>query len=516
MPDVLVVGGGPTGLMLAAELKLAGADPLVLEAATDRREIRSLGLRGLNGRTVQTLALRGLLDQVAAAQDALFAEHERAAPDDNIGVLAQLLREGRSLGHFSSLPLITEGGSGVSNFLLKQHLLEQILAGHAAELGVRIITGFEVADVRIDGDNSAVSAVATDGRVETADWLVGCDGGRSVVRRCAGFAFPGTPPTMTGRVAVATLTDPGAVVSARAPGGLINLSMVPGEIATLEFAGGPDDRDSPVTADELAASIGRVTGVEVGVATIGTAIRFGDNTRQASTYRSGRVLLAGDAAHVHSPIGGQGLNLGLQDAANLGWKLALVARGLAAESLIDTYTAERHPVGERVLRSTRAQTALMRPGPQVDALREIMGETLQIPVVKERFIALANNFDIDYAPDEATATGRFATDADPALLHHGGGLLIDPAASPAVRHAATGYTNRLKITDATGNTHGDRATVTDAAGNDRGTIDRAGKNHGGQEAILVRPDGYIAWTSADPAAPGLREALSTWFGTPTP
>ncbi|GAA4526806.1 FAD-dependent monooxygenase [Amycolatopsis samaneae] len=488
MADVIVAGGGPVGLLLASELKLAGADPLVLEAAPDgaARRARSFGLRGVNGRSTQSLALRDLLGPLAEAQEEVFAEMgELPGGRETPEVLLRLVREGRARGHFGGLALVKdpgEGGEATPNHLMKQHTLERILAERARGLGVRIEHGWTVADVVAADD--AVTVVADDGRTERAAYLVGCDGGRSVVRRGAGIGFPGTEPTMTGRTVVAELADPDSLTSSlRAPGGLVNLSLVRGEIATIEFDGGPADRDAPFTAEELSGSLRRVTGRDIAVKRVEAGIRYSDNTRQAATYRQGRILLAGDAAHVHSPIGGQGLNLGIQDAMNLGWKLGLVVRGLAPESLLDTYHAERHPVGARVLRNTRAQVALMRPGPQTDALREVLGETLAIPVVLDRFIAMANGTDIDYAPEAPSPVGRFAPGP---VIPAPAGEAVLLADAPEIRAVARGYEDRVRVAGA----------------------------HPGLAGLLVRPDGYVAWAAAGVTTDGLADALSAWFGAP--
>ncbi|MFC4943087.1 FAD-dependent monooxygenase [Pseudonocardia sp. GCM10023141] len=495
MVDVLVVGGGPVGLLLAAELKLAGVEPLVLEAArgSERRE-RSFGMRGINARSTQTLRLRGLTAALAAAQKAMFdgiAAHDRASAD-LVGHLVRMLQEGRARGHFGGLPLVEDEGvldGSAEQFLLKQHLVEAVLAERARELDVDVRPGCEVVDV-LDEDG-AVVAVLADGRRWDAEFLVGCDGGRSVVRKRSGIAFPGTPATMTGRSAVAELADPDAITSSlHSAGGLVNLSLVPGEIATIEFDGGPGDRDTPVTAEEMQASIRRASGTDAIVTRLESGIRYSDNTRLADVYRQGRILLAGDAAHVHSPIGGQGLNLGLQDAVNLGWKLALVIRGLAPERLLDTYTAERRPVAERVLRNTRAQVALMRPGPQTSALREVLGETLQIPEAKRHFTEMINHTDIDYAPDSAhPLTGRFVPALEPDALRDGRALLIAPGAGAEIRSAAAGFADRVRVHD-------------ELSGSPDGRV-----------TLLVRPDGYVAFAGVEPDPAELTAALTAWFGT---
>ncbi|MFI9597808.1 FAD-dependent monooxygenase [Nonomuraea sp. NPDC052265] len=573
MTDVIIVGGGPVGLLLACELKLGGAEPLVLEAATgEERVTRSLGLRSLNARTLHSLELRGLVEPLTEAQWRLFDELATGpGPDrsDLVGMMTELLRKGMMRGHFAGLPLLEEHG-GAEYAMLKQHRIEAVLAARAAALGVPVRQGRAVVDVTQD----AVRAVATlaDGERVEAAYLVGCDGGRSLVRKRSGFAFSGTPATMTGRTAVATLTGPGSVTSSlRCPAGLVNLSLVPGEIATIEFGGGPGggfsdgsgegsadgsgdepggrsfDRDAPVTAEELAGSLRRVTGEDVGVARLEAGIRYSDNTRHADTYRRGRVLLAGDAAHVHSPIGGQGLNLGLQDAVNLGWKLALVARGAAPESLLDTYTDERHPVAARVLRNTRAQVAAMRPGAQVDALREVLSEVMALPDAKRHFTGMVEGTDVDYAPASPDPrVGRFTpplTATPPASgprapgLHTsgprvagavgGGGWGSEtPAADGTGRPVAESLRDgRGLLLDLSGGAdtaelavalagHRDRVRLAVAATPRAGGPEAGGPPSGarpaGGGALLIRPDGYVAW--AGRPGSGLGDALAAWFG----
>ena len=477
MADVIVVGGGPTGLLLAGELKLAGAEPLVLEAADDlERRTRSFHLRGANVRSVQTLALRGLDVPVIAEQRAMFAWIAAELGTDGagrVGSVLTLLEDGRARGHFSLIPLRTEPNDD-RWVVLQPHRLEQVLADWVASLGVEVRMGSEVVDVVDEGP--AVVARLADGRSVRAAYLVGCDGGRSVVRKSTSIDFVGTDATMTGRLAAVSVADPSALRSnPRSPGGFLEVSMIPGEIATIEFTGGPPERYAPLTAQEMQESIRRVSGVpDVEVTKFEGGLRFSDNARQAATYRQGRVFLAGDAAHVHSPIGGQGLNLGLQDAANLGWKLGLVARELAGEQLLDTYHAERHPVGAWVLRNTRAQVAMMRPGPQVDALREVMTEVLAIPQAHEYFIAMSNGFEIDYAGTGDAVVGRFMPQVRPMV--DGRGLLVGATAD--------GYEDRLHQVD-------------------------------GETPMLIRPDGYVAWASPGGGDRGLAAALQQWFGAPT-
>ncbi|MGW6282795.1 FAD-dependent monooxygenase [Kribbella sp. NPDC055071] len=475
--DVVVVGGGPTGLLLAGELKLAGIEPLVLEATTaSERRARSIHLRGMNVRSLQTLALRGLDDDIFAAQREMFeliAAKGGEGAAARVDSLMKLLEEGRSRGHFGLMPLLGDP-SDQRWAMLQPHQMDRVLTEWITSLGVVVRDGTAVVDVVDEG--TAVVATLADGSSVRGRYLVGCDGGRSVVRTAVGIEFAGTDATMTGRVASVAVADPSALRSSpRAPGGLLEVSMLPGEIATIEFAGGPDDRHAPLTAAEMQASIRRTSGVpDVTVTRFDGGLRFSDNTRQATTYRRGRVLLAGDAAHVHSPIGGQGLNLGLQDAANLGWKLGLVARGLVGDELLDTYHSERHPIAAWVLRNTRAQVALMRPGPQVEALRDVMREVMALPDALAYFLGMSNGTEIDYAGTGDPYVGKFVPAAT--KLPDGRGLLVN------VRRP--GYDKRLRQVD-------------------------------GKTPMLIRPDGYVAWASPAGNDEGLTEALERWFGLPT-
>ncbi|NUT91127.1 MAG: FAD-dependent oxidoreductase, partial [Saccharothrix sp.] len=362
-----------------------------------------------------------------------------------------------------------------------------ILAERAAALGVPIRRG--VAGTGFDADDTGVT-VRTDRGELRAAWLVGCDGGRSTVRKVAGFEFPGTPPEITGHQAVVELR--GAERLGRGwqttPTGIYAHGPVPGRILTVEFDGPPADRDAPITAAELEKSLRAVSGVDVEVTAVHTATRFTDNARQATTYRLGRVLLAGDAAHVHSPFGGQGLNLGIGDAVNLGWKLAATVRGRAPEGLLDTYTAERHPIAAWVLDWTRAQIAVMRPDTHARALRAVVEDLIATPTGTTHFAKMISGvwhrLDLPgthpligrSAPDLVLSDGSRLSDH----LHDGRGLLLDLG---GVQSSVDGRDpHRLTTTCPT---------------------------HPDLPGLLVRPDGVVAWAGGD----DLDTAITTWFGT---
>ncbi|WP_222853813.1 FAD-dependent monooxygenase [Fodinicola acaciae] len=358
--NVIVVGAGPVGLLLAAELKLAGANPLVLEKRTEpTTEPRA---RGIGPLATEALVRRGL-----GAELAKYDEKGRAD---------KLRDHGSANGHFASIFKIAQDAQEEPDrraTLIWQPDLEKILLDHARSLDVEIRYGTEL--TALDQDFGGFEA----------DFLVGCDGGRSTVRKLAGFDFPGTPPLMTVRRVNAQVSG-----DLPAPGRLDRGMFYygPGLVATFDFED-LERHDGPITAAEMEASIKRVAGVDATVTGVGDGIRFTDQARQVTNYRNGRVFLAGDAAHVHSPSGGQGLNLGLMDAVNLGWKLAT-----GDDALLETYNAERHPVGAAVLHNTRAQSALLRPGPHTDALREVISDLMDIPEVVRYFGLMISGLDI--------------------------------------------------------------------------------------------------------------------------
>ncbi|MBP2704586.1 FAD-dependent monooxygenase [Microbispora sp. RL4-1S] len=506
--DVVITGGGPVGLMLACELRLGGASVVVLERLTEVDPTIKAG--ALNAPSVTALYRRGLLPALKEAHEETIARMTQFMRERQPAGAGQgpIRTPPRFAGHFAgimlSAGLLDEsdpelGGRGPAEGvgLVAQQQLELILAARAAELGVEVRRGAELTGFEADDDG--VTVTADEQRVRTR-WLVGCDGGRSTVRKLAGFDFPGTEPEITAYQALAEMEGTGALGLGwnTTPTGVYAHGPVPGRILTVEFAGRPADRTSPVTAEELQGSIRRVTGVDVVVKAISTATRFTDNARQATTYRMGRVLLAGDAAHVHSPFGGQGLNLGLGDAMNLGWKLAAVVRGHAPESLLDTYTAERHPIGAWVLDWTRAQIALMRPDPHARALRavvnDLIGTVTGTTYFVKRISGVWQGYDLpgDHpligrdVPDYALADGsRLA-----GHLHDGRALLLGPAVEPLPDE----YAGRVR------------------------SIATAILDEGAPAALLVRPDGCVAWAAdADrPDPDGLEEALRTWFGVPSP
>ncbi|MDL4816832.1 FAD-dependent monooxygenase [Actinomadura opuntiae] len=450
MEDVVIAGAGPTGLMLACELRLAGVDALVLERLTEPTPDSRAG--GLHPRSLEVLDQRGMLDP--------------------------FLAEGRPLPgtRFAGLPLDLSGLPTRYPFLLVivQRRIERLLEARARELGVRIRRGVEVTGLHTEPVSAAAESVVvetTAGPVQ-ARYLVGCDGGRSVVRRLAGIDFPGTPATTTSILGDVELTDPPAerFLLQRTPRG--NFSVLGFEEGwrrvIVDEAGSTVADSTAIGFEDLRAMLVRVAGTDFGMHSPRWISRFTDAARQAARYRSGRVLLAGDAAHVHSPAGGQGLNTGLQDAFNLGWKLALVVRGSADEELLDTYHEERHPVGARVLSNTRAQSAMSAPGAHVDALRAHVGDMLATPDANRKIAMMITGLDVSYG------LGPRVTDRDL------------PDGTRLFEHLRTGRPILVDASDEP--VDGRLVTELKASG----------------EPLLIRPDGHPAWD----ASLG-REALST-------
>jgi 2-polyprenyl-6-methoxyphenol hydroxylase-like FAD-dependent oxidoreductase len=493
MIDVVIAGAGPNGLMLACELALAGVRPLVLERLTGPADEQRAN--GMVGQVVRMLDRRGLYARLAGT---------RAAPRPTPGFV------------FGAFPLRLADLPDNPLYVLQvpQRRLEEVLAERAEELGVEVRRGREVTGLTQDAD--AVHVTLADGETVTARWLVGADGGRGAVRKLAGIDFPGVTSddsvSRTAHVSVpASSVDPttgGLVIPGygtvppfqhtRTERGLIAWAPFPNREPMLTAVEFPEslEFDAAMTIDELRAAAGRVIGVDVPVGPpVGEGPHLlrrlvGGNSRLADRYRAGRVLLVGDAAHVHSAIGGPGLNLGLQDAVNLGWKLAAEVHGWAPDGLLDSYEAERRPAAERVTMSTRAQSVLIGPGSEITALRTLVGEFLDIPAVRAHIAALL-----------AGDAGRWAPD-----------LVLNPDSGP-VRLAELTSNARPLLLDFTG-------TLAVVAGPWRDRVDVVtGKAEGTDAtAMLVRPDCCLAWSSTAerPDEGELRDALARWFGRPGP
>jgi 2-polyprenyl-6-methoxyphenol hydroxylase-like FAD-dependent oxidoreductase len=516
--DVVVAGGGPVGLLLACELRLAGVSVVVLERLSDPHlaiKAGGPGLRALNIPSIEAFYRRGLLDivkrealwWVSPAETKNWGTAGGPAPTNTAS--APVKAAPRFVGHFAGImldanvvdytdPEFSGRGPAAAGGAITLQSLEDLLAKHASELGVEIRYGIAVTGFVADEAGVTVQA---GGATLRAGWLVGCDGGRSTVRKLAGFEFPGTDPEITGYSAVVDIADPEKLSPGwrRTGSGTYVNGPTPGRILTVEFDGPPADREAPITLDVLQTSLRKVSETDVTLTAVHAATRWTDNARQASTYRMGRVLLAGDAAHVHSPFGGQGLNLGIGDAMNLGWKLAATVKGWAPETLLDTYTTERHPIGAWALEWTRAQVALMRPERHEIALTAVMTDLIATrdgaTYFSKKISGVWQRYDLR---GDHPLIGRSAPDLEfddgsrlGEYCREGRALLFCFGDDGGVAEVGARWGDRVKVVNA------------------------KLKEGSGLTALFVRPDGCVAW-AVDGRA-GLADAataLTEWLGCP--
>jgi 2-polyprenyl-6-methoxyphenol hydroxylase-like FAD-dependent oxidoreductase len=489
--DVVVVGAGPVGLLTGIELTLGGAGVLVLERlAAASLEMKAGGLGPLG---LEALERRGMGAAIAAAEARSFAAMAQAGADPRA-------KGSKYSGHFAGLSLIRKEAQKEPQRRSRpvdQQALEAMLADRAHALGIEVRRECDVTSFvqRVDGVDVEWTSPTGADHIRCT-YLVGCDGGRSFIRKMAGFDFPGTEPSSTFYQAVAQIDYPERLAPMgwrRTSGGVFSYGPFPGRLVMLEFTGAPEDRQAPVTREEIETVLRRVSGADVRVKELESGSRWTDNTRLADTYRKGRVLLAGDAAHIHTPFGGQGLTLGLVDAANLGWKLAAVIRGEMSESLLDTYTAERRPVAEGVLANTLAQVAIMRPDPQSGAMRELVANLMQLDDVNRFIGEMTSGLSIRYelGPDR-DEVGRLIGDrlisrgdTDVSLydvMQDGMGVLLDASTEGKASKLVAATTQRIRCVAA-----------------DTGL------------SMLIRPDACIAWAGEENSTDGLEEALRRWF-----
>jgi bifunctional hydroxylase/dehydrase len=486
--DVIVVGAGPAGLMLAGELRLCNVAVIVLDRlAEPMRQSRALGF---SARVIEEFDQRGLLPRFGELQTI-------------------------PIGHFGGLPLdyrVLEGCSYGARGK-PQSLTESVLTDRAVGLGAELRRGHEVTGLEPDSEGVSVEVTTPAGTQRLrARYVVGCDGGRSTVRRLAGIDFPGTEPTLEMWLAdVAGCELRPRFSGERVPGGMVMvLPMGPrvNRVVLYERKAKLRRTQDPPTFTRVADAWQRLTGEDIHGGKSLWVGWFTDSSRQASQYRQGRIFLAGDAAHIHMPIGGQGISAGIGDAVNLGWKLAAEIAGHAPPGLLDTYHTERHPVGARVLANTLAQRTLYLSGDEIEPMRAVLAELLDSPAVRRHLAGMVSGLDIRYDVGDGehpllgqrvpnvelvTEEGKTSTFA---RLHAARGVLFDLADDARVRDAAAGWASRVDIV--TPVPQGDAGTALD-----------------GTTALLVRPDGYVAWAGTpEQGHDGLPAALTRWFGQP--
>jgi 2-polyprenyl-6-methoxyphenol hydroxylase-like FAD-dependent oxidoreductase len=480
-------------MMLAAELALAKVKVAIVERRASA-ELAGARAGGLHSRTIEVFDQRGIAERFLSQ-----------------GQTAQVQRFGDAVLDISDFPTRHNYGLG-----LWQNHIERILAEWIDELAVPVSRGLGVTGFA--QDDAGVDVQLSDGKSLRAQYLVGCDGGRSIVRKAAGIEFPGWDPSTSCLIAEAEMTEEPELGIRRDEVGIHALGRLEYEIRDGEVV---FKDEGPVrvmvterhvgtgepTLSELSEALASVYGTDYGIHHVTWISRFTDMTRQAASYRDGRVLLAGDAAHVHSPAGGQGLNIGVQDAVNLGWKLAQVVDGISPSSLLDTYHDERHPVAARVLRHTMAQTALNRGGERIDALRDSLSELLSMDEPRKRYAGMLSGLDVHYDVGEGhPLLGRRMPDLDLVtangdirlfMLLHGAQPLLLSLGEPR-DFDITPWANRVQLVDASYSGKWELPVLGEVSA---------------PSAVLIRPDGYVAWVG-EPTDLRLRDVLTMWFGPP--
>ena len=495
--DVIISGAGPVGLFLACELALAKCSVLVLEKTENPHSpLKRLpfGIRGLSAPTIEALYRRGLLNELEVPKR-LKNPHSTTVQGAR-----------RQAGHFAGIPFYDDKidtsqwryrlpGSTDTSLISEMEELETVLARRAEALGVVIKRGLAITDFHQTTDGVIVQSGSASFK---GKWLVGCDGSRSVVRKAGGFEFAGTEPEFTGYSTKIDIADPEKLRAGRnvTPTGMY-LQSQPGYVMIQDFDGGAfHNSEKSVTLEHVQKVLRRVSNTDVTISALHIATTWTDRARQATTYRNGRVLLAGDAAHIHSPLGGQGLNLGLGDAMNLGWKLAATIQNNAPEGLLDSYHTERHPIGAEVLDWSRAQVAIMGPDPHARALyaivRDLMDTRDGATYIAGRVWGIFTQYNLggnhplvghsvpNFGLEDGTGIGE--------LMHDGQGILLDFDMNASLETLASEY--------------GDRIRYISGSVNDRLAV----------SAVLIRPDGIIAWASDnDPDCSQLQKAAARWF-----
>jgi 2-polyprenyl-6-methoxyphenol hydroxylase-like FAD-dependent oxidoreductase len=495
--DVIISGAGPVGLFLACELALAKCSVLILEKADNPQSpLKQLpfGIRGLSAPTIEALYRRGLLNELEVHKR-LKNPHQNAEQGPR-----------RQVGHFAGIPF-REGDIDISQWkyrlpsstdtslISEMQELETVFAHRAEALGVEIKRGLAVTDFQQTEDGVTVQSGDQSFK---GQWLVGCDGSRSVVRKAGGFEFAGTEPEFTGYTTLVEIADPEKLKPGRnvTPKGMY-LQSQPGYVLIQDFDGGAfHNSEKPITREHVQEVLRRISNTDVTINALHVATTWTDRARHATTYRNGRILLAGDAAHIHSPLGGQGLNLGLGDAMNLGWKLAATIQKKAPEGLLDSYQTERHPIGAQVLDWSRAQVAVMGTGPEGRALhaifRDLMNTRDGATYIAGRVWGVFTHYNLggdhplvghsvpNFELEDSTKVGE--------LMHDGQGILLDFDRNASLKASAREYGDRMKY------------------------VSGPAKEQFGLSAVLIRPDGTIAWASDnDPDCSELQMAAARWF-----